>query len=59
MTGLSYRSVPRCHRRQHEIGEFAFWHLGEPVLWALALYAVSGDINAADQIIQAALRFQR
>lgn len=45
----------RCHRWQHEIGEKAFWGVDDPILWALALYSVTGDINEAGRIIQAAL----
>src|SRR5512139_1919761 len=51
--------LPLCgkhHRLQHEIGEYSFWHLGDPVLWSLALFAVSGDYEAGTKIIEAAFR---
>ena len=49
----------RCHRTQHAGSETAFWKDCDPILWALALYSVSGDYDAGTQIVQAALRFQR
>jgi hypothetical protein len=44
-----------CHRLQHEIGEAAFWrHVGtDPIFLCLALYRVSGDTEAGEQIIAA------
>lgn len=54
--------LPLCgahHRLQHAGSETHFWKDGDPILWALALYSVSGDHEAGCQIIQAALRFQR
>ena len=42
-----------CHERQHSGAELAFWHaLGiDPFDLCQALYAVSGDITAGEQII--------
>lgn len=51
--------LPLCgahHRQQHQIGENAFWDGCDPELWALALYSVSDDPAAAEEIIRAALR---
>lgn len=50
--------VPLCgrhHREQHSQSEFGFWKSKgiDPVLVGLALYAVSGDVNEADRIINA------
>ena len=44
-----------CHREQHGGNEKAFWN-GKPVnpdMLALALYAISGDHEAGEQIIRA------
>lgn len=52
-------TLPLCgreHKLQHEIGETAFWDGCDPELWALALYSVSGDHEAGEQIVQAAFR---
>lgn len=46
----------RCHRVQHETGEDNFWKGYDPLLVALALYAVSGDQEAGERIVQAAFR---
>ena len=46
-----------CHRRQHEMGrERDFWYLAhiDPILYALALYAVSGDYEKGYQIVMMA-----
>ena len=44
----------KCHRLQHEVGEMIFWDsCNDPIKIALALYAVSGDIDRADRIIDA------
>ncbi len=51
--------LPLCgkdHRRQHAIGEKAFWVGCDPELWALALYSISGDNEAGEKIVQAAFR---
>lgn len=63
MTGLGIKSddkftVPlcgECHREQHDMNEAAFWQAKEidPVKKALALYAVSGDHEAGEQIARA------
>lgn len=45
-----------CHRLQHHIGEDGFWNGCDPELWALALYSISGEHEAGEQIVQAALR---
>lgn len=49
--------IPLCgrdHREQHHVGERAFWAGKEidPIFLALALYGVSGDHEAGEQIIQ-------
>ena len=43
----------RCHRDQHERGETSFWsyHQVDPFFIALALYRVSGDMEAGAQIV--------
>jgi hypothetical protein len=41
-----------CHRHQHDHGEKTFWAGWEPKKLCLALYEVSGDYNAAIEIIQ-------
>ena len=45
-----------CHRRQHEIDEKQFWDFGEkdPVFLCLALWRVSGDVEAGERIVRAA-----
>jgi hypothetical protein len=52
-----YFVVPLCgrhHRQQHEGSEREFWWCEqEPILKALALYAVSGDYEAGLQIVKA------
>lgn len=50
-------AVPLCgreHREQHHVGEKAFWAGREidPIFLALALYGISGDHEAGEQIIQ-------
>ena len=44
-----------CHRKQHHGGERKFWEVTgiDPLLVALALYSVSGDIEEAERIIYA------
>ena len=49
----------RCHRLQHKMGENHFWHGCDPLLVALALYTVSGDHEAGEEIIQTAFRFSK
>lgn len=41
-----------CHRRQHEIGEKAYFKYIDPILLALALYSVSGDVEQGKHIIR-------
>ena len=41
----------KCHRLQHQIGEDDFWKDFDPLLLALALYAISGDQEEAQRII--------
>lgn len=45
-----------AHRRQHSMNERAFWQeVGiDPVLYALALYSVSGDYERGCRIVAAA-----
>lgn len=47
-----------CHRKQHHSGERWFWnfHGIDPVFVALALYRVSGDVEAGEQIVTNARR---
>jgi len=53
-------ALPLCgrhHRDQHLIGEGVFWgiHYGHrPIFLCLALWRVSGDIEAGEQIIREA-----
>ncbi len=44
-----------CHRRQHSMGERQFWNNEgiDPIFVSLALWARSGDLEAAERIIQA------
>lgn len=61
MTGIAIKpddkfTVPlcgECHRRQHAMREATFWANEniDPVKKALALYAVSGDHQAGEQIV--------
>jgi hypothetical protein len=49
-------SVPACakdHRRQHEIGELAFWGEAgiDPLDVALRLWTVSGDIAKGEAVV--------
>lgn len=46
-----------AHRRQHSMNERKFWaEVGiDPILYALALYAVSGDHEAGCRIVKAAM----
>ena len=53
--------IPLCsrhHHEQHRFGERNFWeHIGiNPVPIAMALYRVSGDNEAGEQIVQEARR---
>jgi cytochrome c553 len=45
----------RCHDRQHEGAEKAFWNGAQidPLMLSLALYGVTGDHEAGEQIIMA------
>lgn len=52
-------TIPLCgnhHREQHKVGEFKFWEgVGiDPIFVAMALYLVSGDHEAGEQIIREA-----
>lgn len=52
-------TVPLCrvhHDAQHQIGEKRFWDFGilDPIFLCLALWRVSGDVEAGDRIIRAA-----
>jgi hypothetical protein len=52
-----YFTVPLCgkhHREQHANGEYHWWlnRDTDPVVISLALYAVSGDYEAAERIIR-------
>ena len=54
----------KCHRlgpdAQHTVGEKTFWKGCDPVLWALYLYAISGNYQEAENFVrQASLWFQR
>jgi hypothetical protein len=42
-----------CHAKQHSMNELKFWEYRniDPVLMALALYSVSGDVEEAERII--------
>lgn len=44
-----------CHAKQHSMNENKFWEYRniDPVLLALALYSVSGDVEEAERIIYA------
>src|SRR5574340_295769 len=44
----------RCHREQHSMSERVYWKRKniDPVLLALALYAYSGDAEAAERIMR-------
>lgn len=44
-----------CHKQQHKMNERKFWEQYniDPVLMALALYSVSGDVQEAERIIYA------
>ena len=61
MTGIAIKPddkyvVPLCghhHRSQHMMDERAWWGSRDPVKIALALYAVSGDHAAGEQIVMA------
>lgn len=63
MTGIGIKpddkfTLPLCgkhHREQHGMSEREFWqaHGIDPVKRALALYAVSGDHEAGEQIARA------
>ncbi len=50
-------TLPLCgrhHRDEQQLGEGGFWQDDQdPVLWALAIYSVSGDAEAAEEIIRA------
>ena len=71
ITGIGIRPddrfvLPMCgkhHRAQHATGnERQFWQVEcgiDPIIYALALYSVTGDFSAGTAIIQAALRLQR
>ncbi len=59
-------TLPMCsrhHREQHAAGnERQFWQVVvglDPIIYALALYSVTGDYGAGTKIIQAALGFRR
>lgn len=48
--------VPLCnehHREQHEMAELVFWHRYgiDPYVLALTLYANTGDVETAEQVI--------
>jgi hypothetical protein len=50
-------AVPLCgqhHRQQHETSERKFWERAgiDPIFTALALWRVSGDHEAGDQIVR-------
>jgi hypothetical protein len=52
-------TLPLCgnhHREQHAMNEAAFWsgYRIDPILLALAIYAVTGDAEEADRIIRLA-----
>src|SRR6476646_3259983 len=54
--------LPLCglhHRMQHAVGERKFWQasheIPDPILTALALYSISGDVNEAMKVINARL----
>jgi hypothetical protein len=63
LTGLAIKpddkyTVPlcgKCHRSQHQTSERVWWlsHSIDPVKIALALYSVSGDHAAGEQIVMA------
>ena len=44
-----------CHQGQHNMNERKFWEWKgiDPVLTSLAIYSVSGDAEAAEEIISA------
>jgi Protein of unknown function (DUF968). len=51
-------TVPLCgkhHRKQHEMNEQGFWDAAmiDPIFVALALWSVSGDHEAGEEIIRA------
>jgi hypothetical protein len=54
-------TLPMCgkhHRLQHSMGERKFWEDtgADPIFIAMALYRISGDNEAGEQIIREAQR---
>lgn len=41
----------RCHREQHEVGEYVFWIGRDPHKTALALWAATGDHELGSLIV--------
>jgi len=44
----------RCHQEQHLIGEIKFWakHERDPFRISLALWALTGDVDAGTKLIE-------
>ena len=56
LCGQCHRNGPRA---QHTVGEARFWEGCDPVLWALYLYAISGDYQTAENFVKTAAHWFR
>ena len=52
--------LPLCgrhHREEQAKGEGGFWaERDDPVLWALTLYSITGDVEGAEEVIRYVVR---